>query len=426
MKAAANKNVRFVNIVNILLYAATIATVLTYFTVRSVSDFTEVLYPLLWIAVLGLMIWRGNPVKFDKRTIRLIISYILCIIFHGFAILAQYHAAQSSPGIAMYLPYCVCFYFIGYNLRGDDSATAMTLMRVYVVAVLCVALQTYFGVNWVNQKNQLGQILGVAAVTLLLVFPKFTKKKIIRIACYAGGIFLLFSLNYIEARTPMAAAIAAVGWHILSKYRGKRKKHTVSVGLIAAVIALIALAVLAYEMRWLDRLFHSFSPEHGRDIVFSEAVGDWNKMDILLSGRLSVITTAVEYFFRSPMLGVGAYFYRDNFALHVLASGGICYGLALFPASYGVMWATNREMNAHLAAISENSPYYLCRLLLRYLTVFYVVESLGEGCPPLGPGTSSFIYWIVLGLSNTVLRSQKQKESLGQGSEKDIAEEAAS
>lgn len=105
------------------------------------------------------------------------------------------------------------------------------------------------------------------------------------------------------------------------------------------------------------------------------------------SGRLMLYKVAIDKFSLSPWIGIGDY-YVDDFFINALVEigilgGGVVVGFWIFVAlrSLRLTIKNNDEIQKILGA----------------MTVYYFVTSLMEAFPPFGPGSCSFIFWLLQG-----------------------------
>ena len=56
----------------------------------------------------------------------------------------------------------------------------------------------------------------------------------------------------------------------------------------------------------------------------------------------------------------------------------------------------------------RKSDYGLLFNALQSLALFYFVVSLMEGNPPLGPNTSVFFLWLIMGIGNKIVKRREE------------------
>ena len=63
----------------------------------------------------------------------------------------------------------------------------------------------------------------------------------------------------------------------------------------------------------------------------------------------------------------------------------------------GVMMKEHRELLSGGEDSTNSEVRYVLVILCGVLAIFYFVETILKGFPPIGPGTCSFLFWIVCG-----------------------------
>lgn len=131
-----------------------------------------------------------------------------------------------------------------------------------------------------------------------------------------------------------------------------------------------------------------------------------SSFDDVTSGRGALFQIAIRDFLNSPFVGKGGYAYIDNFILNVLRCGGLLLGIVLIPLVYSKLFSSIKLSRKKLAVYDRKSDYALVFNSLQSMAVFYFVISLMEGYPPLGPNTSVFFLWLIMGIGNQIARRE--------------------
>lgn len=130
-------------------------------------------------------------------------------------------------------------------------------------------------------------------------------------------------------------------------------------------------------------------------------------LNSMTSGRLDGYKLAIKDFIRSPVIGIGAYAYIDNFIICTLRTGGILSAIFILPFVYGKLFNEFKKVNVIIDQKSDYDDRVVnIMFLLKCFIIYFFVISLMEGYPPLGPGTSVFLLWILFGIADNM----KEKE----------------
>lgn len=111
-------------------------------------------------------------------------------------------------------------------------------------------------------------------------------------------------------------------------------------------------------------------------------------LDNFSSGRIGLYKEALQTFYDSPLIGTGNY-YVDCSYISILAESGII-GFLLIE----MVWWSQLVRSLIFASKNKNMFGYF----VVSITVFYIMESIGEANPPFGPGAAVFMYWLMVEL----------------------------
>lgn len=279
----------------------------------------------------------------------------------------------------------ICFvYMAGVALAVDgvQAASFKPIICTYVIVSLLYAV--WVQVNYIPSlsvwmsneeylfpsKNSFGQIAGVA-VCLLAFFPASRQwMNIVKIPV-AGYLLVLIAMA--QCRTALVACFCAAVAYLA--YHRKWK-------LLAAIaLALVAVVILVPGIR--SFIAHMFLLDKYEDA----------SLNTMSNGRLELWSQALDEFAKSPIVGTGEY-YVDNMYLNVLANSGLI-GFVVFAGGFIARNVVNGKRAHELMGQGAWASVFANLLLV--LSVFYLVESLLEGHPPYGPGTCSFMFWMICG-----------------------------
>lgn len=105
-------------------------------------------------------------------------------------------------------------------------------------------------------------------------------------------------------------------------------------------------------------------------------------LDNFSSGRIGLYKEALQTFYDSPLIGTGNY-YVDCSYISILAESGII-GFLLIE----IVWWSQLVRSLIFASKNKNMFGYF----VVSITVFYIMESIGEANPPFGPRAAVFMY----------------------------------
>ena len=272
----------------------------------------------------------------------------------------------------------LCMYWIGVQLyRWSNEKLMQRFFWCYLIAtlVLAITLQLEYVPSleaWkkvksylYDEKNSAAQILSSGILVSMLGIRGRNKPQ-----CFAriiSAVYLFVVIGLLQCRTAMLAlAVAAFVYVCL-----KTKHKGVAVGsLVMILVALYSIPVVNSFIRQAFLL----NKYQGADLnTFS-------------SGRLTNYLRTLNAFWEHPFLGNG-HWYVDEFFLCVLAELGLVVGGALI-----ILWLLRIIISIRNTRISEYG------FLLLMLTTYYAFTSILEAYPPFGPGSCSFLFWIINGI----------------------------
>lgn len=379
----------------IIMQIAIVLTILSFSPDTAIASLCDTIMFVFWGGVVFFK-FLNKKIRFDNYAKILVVVYVvwfLCTkLFYSLGLYPS-----GGMGVAGYIVYCIIFYIIGLNFNSDEEHLKGILDAFFVGEVLLMlTLLPYLDEISKSRyafgaKNQMGQMLGMGVILGFFILFQYHKNIILKIAILFFSAMSLMSLLIVGSRTPLIAIIVIAIVSFASKKGKTNSDYTFAFVIIIAIGATIAyLGGIEYILE----LFDLGENSSGIDI---------NNMT---SGRLDLYKLAFENFLSSPLIGLGAYAYIDNFIINILRCGGVLLAVLILPVSYGKMFVTYKEANKlkEMTGILTETT--------KALLMFYFVVSMMEGFPPLGPNTSVFFLWIFIGIM-----SGKGLESSATGTE---------
>lgn len=382
-----------------LLGFAILTSILSFSPDSSISGICGKLMYLLWgFALLHQFVKSrmhiNQTVKYMVFTY--VLFFILCYLFYfmGFY-------PSSGSGNAGNLGFCAVFYLIGYNYSWKDDNAINFLMYSAMIAYLIITFNALIMINQLDEnaiiwnKNQLGQMLGSAIIFEVLILPPLLKNLFLKSLLYISGILSLIGLMRLHSRTPIIAVTVIAIVLFFTKKNKTKKDYWIAVSVI-----LIVCLIIVY-MGGTEFLRDLFDIDSESEMTSAEGLNS------MTSGRLDGYKLAIKDFIRSPVIGIGAYAYIDNFIICTLRTGGILSAIFILPFVYGKLFNEFKKVNVIIDQKSDYDDRVVnIMFLLKCFIIYFFVISLMEGYPPLGPGTPVFLLWILFGIADNM----KEKE----------------
>lgn len=365
-----------------------LATVCTVFAQFAGFVFSALFYAL-WLVVLAYSAACGvSGLKLSGFCIGFVLSLIALALF-CFSMYIISGELGYITGLLQCMAKVAFIYLIGYFVSPHlDTSALKVLAYVYLASTL--AYSAYVWVNyfpgwsvWLDaqeylfeQKNSFGQIAAVALIVSAVCLRP--KSRVGRLLLIVSCAFVAACLLFVLCRTALIAVLVSIALTLILSGRARFV-------IVAVIIVGLILLVLQGPGELLSHVFHL-------DKYGSEAT-----LNDLSSGRIDLWASALASISKNPFFGVGDY-YVDDLYFNVLANLGILGGgLLLGIWAARVICNLRYRMNDIPVTGGWGRAAYPLRLLLAGLTAFYLFESLLEGLPPLGPGTCSFVFWLLCG-----------------------------
>lgn len=370
-----------------------ITSILSFCNNAALASVCKYAMYVFWGIYILLVFFKGT-VRFRPIIFVMLLVYGIMFAAGRFFYRTGYYLSYG-PGPAMYLPYCAFFYFVGFNCQNDCKREANIYVKAYLYAhVVFVILKLIFlreAETASMGKNQSAQIIGLGIVLAVFVLPLFSEKKWMSLAFSLFALYSFSVLIQMHSRTPALAVLLTTVFWLFSQKPDKR-------------YYLAAALIIAFSIYY-------FTTEGGKDFLFDylrgDDRGDELNLSIMTSGRSDQYAEVFREILEHPLIGQGAWAYLDNFPLHLLWSGGLLAATLILPIAYGRIFRYTRA-DFHQGHRFENDQRDIIVRTLGLIGVYYFIVSLFEGYPPLGPGVSSFMLWIMIGLADRHLYEDEQ------------------
>lgn len=231
-----------------------------------------------------------------------------------------------------------------------------------------VVAETY---DVIVAKNQVGAAFTSVAI-ICLVFAMENKGKVLKLTYVVLSFFCLYPTIFFTCRSALIAYFIVATFLFVRDYGAK------SLLLIPLVLMVIA----------------AFGGDSLRSLMYDSIVGnrDANDLDDLSSGRITHLTSSLDYFLRHPILGE-------------FGSGD---DMSTFPPNAHVYLIYHLTRWGLLGAIPFIALYFSIfrifigsikkrNLLIAGLLCLAFIESFTEYSPPFGPGSCFTIPYVLIG-----------------------------
>jgi hypothetical protein len=354
------------------------------------SEFRLVMYLLFGIFAITSV--------FSVRTLLSHISiklFVIAIISTIIINLIRFYL-EASISFELIVEFLVPFGIIVCALSLDFNKKELNMfIFVYVILTLIMGLRTifYYGDGFVlprdvyiiDNKNQLGPLLGISALIMLLsIFDKkiFDIKflgvasKIIIFTLLMGCILVM------RNRAGSLAIIITMLFYLIISKNVLFKKENLII-LILIISSSIVLYYLGPLRSIVDFVWESFTRNY-----------DISDLDNFSAGRLEVLIDATVYIRENPLLGrLGGIPFNGsihNYLLRKWADYGLILSLPiviLYMYLYFFIFQNVTKKNNGIA------------LLVGWLMFFSLIISNLEYSYPFGPGVSQLMLWFLFGIN---------------------------
>ena len=380
-------------ILTFLLSAAVAVAVLAHYPGSNLDWLTTLAWGLLAVTALSLS-YSSARIQGYLALFVGCVAALFCLSSFGAVVFNLAPLSGLFSAVMKTLLVYAVGYLLPFNRLDEDGLSKSLTVYVAAVALLAIGVRAALFTNltvWFSQdvyvygeKNSTGQILAVAAILLFFFFRP--RNRALNIARFVlAGLLAVFLLIVQSRSAAIALAVAAASGLVFSKNR--RPLFLPLIGLFALLLQVPAINA------FFDRAF-----------FVSRYAG--SSLDTFSSGRITLWNEALGVIRDHLLLGTGGY-YVDNFYLNVIANVGLLGAGLVF-----VIWLVRIVKNFNANAEHGGVSHRLVRTL-QLLTVFYLVESVFEGMPPFGPGTASFVFWLLSGFYDGASYSALQCSLMG-------------
>ena len=381
-----------------LVAFAVLTSILSFSSNTSISGICSALMLLFWPGAIGLMFFR-KKIEFNNTIKYMIFTYVFFFFFFKLMYHLGFYPSGGS-GQAGFLIYCVMFYIVGYNFPWKNYKALNTVLVFSFIGYFILMLTTFTMLNEIEDsvlwsKNQLGQMLGIAVIFEVFILPRVVKSKYMKLAMYACSIPTLIALMDIHSRTPVIALTVVTIVNFVLKKNKTNNDYWMAFGV------LVLVGFLIYCLGGIEFLKELFEIDSDTNLSSAEGLND------MTSGRLDGYAIAFKDFAKSPILGIGAYAYMDNFVVCTLRTGGIVLAVFILPFVYVKLFSSFKNANIYLESYNKDENVNVIMYILRCFSLFFFVISLMEGYPPLGPSTSVFMLWLFMGMAESIMTEPK-------------------
>ncbi|MEW7917782.1 O-antigen ligase family protein [Enterococcus avium] len=348
---------------------------------------------VVWFTCFVILLNRNRySLAISKEMKYFIIVYSLFIIYYLFSLFLNKDFVNSNYILPLSISFfCYCNGSLLYASKAWSEKKLKFLLIIYVISVSLLALQihiTFFPsfstwtqslVYLYSRKNSAGQIICMSI--LIILYAQFYKKN--TIVKWGHVAYLSLVLFLIQSRASVISLVfSVIMMELLVKKKNRMKK----------IVCLLGFIIILYNtpLRYFfDKVF-LLSKYQGTDLnTFS-------------SGRLGLWAQAFSLFRESPFLGVGNH-YVDNFFIGFLTEYGIIGFIIVVPF---IFYKLIRVISISLRKKSIESVNSNYGMLITSISFFYIMESIFEAIPPLGPGVCAFLFWLLLGFADARLGSK--------------------
>lgn len=335
----------------------------------------------------------SNILKILRKKYMLLIPIIAIIIYYG--LMYQFDSyIYLNDLYSIVLSSLLLLVFLSVRMSDIDknrllyvisfSVIVITIIYIFVYGNTILLSESYIeGQYFFKSKNGMGPIISFA--TFWFLYNYINKdKKIINLIMYILG---FVSLAIIKARTSLLA-ICIVTIFIVFRY--------LKLNLLKRVIYAF-LFIIVCILFW-ENISEIILKAFNVDFIMSSVSGSLNTnsfLDLILSGRLEHYKFGLELFSDNPILGSRFNTYSitgmitsnvgiHSFFIRSLAYGGIVYFLLILFLIFNYLYYFNKNN--------------INKQLVRYVLIIGGIGMLFEPIAPFGPGTSYFLFWLLLGL----------------------------
>jgi len=351
------------------------------------EEFRIILYFLF-----GMYVLISLPVleKHVRKT-AIVRLFLLVTVFSFFLnIIALIFKNNSAPFMDLMIPFgiLICSLYTSFN---KNQLSRLLMWYAILVTLLGVSSIFYYGagfhitqLNLVPGKNNIGPMLGIAAITLVVsIFDKrqFEIRNNYMLFKIALLISILGSLLAMRNRSGIVAVSLVVLFYLIREYRPKKSLKTI-------MSTLLMLVVVFFLFRY--GAFNNITDMFWKSLTLNHDITDFNSMS---AGRLDGYELALDYIVQHPVSGglvgdVEFNYIPHNYILYNWLNYGIVGSIPLVGFYLYLFYFAFRGIYHKL----KNGF-----TLPMWVLLFSLIVSLAEYTYPYGPGVSQLMLWFLIG-----------------------------
>lgn len=368
-------------------------TCLTIFSALPILS-NQVLYKIILISLwIFLFIYNilNMKINFTRLSIFIVCMWFFYVIYS--LIMFQIFGEGYTNGHFFYVITLAIFVFVnGHFIYDYKQKDFLSIVVTYIIAsfivVVYIFYNFFYGVDYLNtqeyiyrNKNSIGPII-VTNLLLIIVIKDYIK-------VWGRWIFLIFASFFIYVllltnnRAGIVQIVLTVIAYLLIQYKNKRRKNPLTM----KIKHILYILIISISLLFLVAYFFDFAKKIFELVKWSLNLNRVGNLDEYSSGRISLYKQALdEAVYKHPLRGDGVW-YVDLFYLSLIAEVGLIGFIPIFLILVSIL------IKIVTTKLKGESQYVLMILLGLQL----LIASLFEAFPPFGPGTITFLFWLLLG-----------------------------
>lgn len=364
-------------IVNFLILACVLSNLsqLPFLVKLGVTQFLNI---PIWI-ILFIFLLFFNKIYINKKIYMLFLGITFVIscsfifsLFNGKEYLNSSILRSLLISIYIYIIGIFCSDFL-------DKKNLEKLLLFYVISALIVSfiiyIEYFFGKSTLSttvyaysSKNSISQI--IFTTIIVLIFLEHRTSNIKSLLSIVGIFFQSILLFLLRSRATIIGYFLCLIYIIFGKKSPKKIKKIIFFALA------ISLIVVLLNQKMFDIFIYK--------ILF--AGRNFNDIDGLTSGRISILSTFPKLIEENWFTGIGS-IYFECFPISVILNFGIFIGGVILLISYSPFFYSIKN--------NKKTKYHTLFFLI---CIGYFFNSLFEGLAPIGPGVKCYFMWLMYGI----------------------------
>lgn len=344
-------NLGITRLVNIPIWIIILLYFLIFKKLVITNSFLKI-YIKLGIVIIGLLFFTiiTNTSYFNSS---IFISLILSIFIFTIGYLAKDYLQKDDIRKIM----------ISYSLSSVIVSWLIYIGYFYKKSNLFTTIYVY------SSKNSISQIIFISIIILFFLDLDYKNKimKLIKSGIILFQIILLFMLR---SRVVIFSFILVLIYLIFTKGINRKIK-----------ICFLIFSLMFVICIYLNEDIYSLIVEK---IIF--AGRDYNNLDSLSSGRVSIVASFPELIQNNYITGIGS-IYFECFPLSIILNFGCIIGFLAMYISYFPIIRSVKMRNKNL----YTKIFFI-------ISMSYLFNSFFEGLAPIGPGAKCYFLWLLFGI----------------------------